>query len=341
MNVEFGSLVRVAARYAARILEGVQREYPNALQHVMTGPEDVPTPRSLHPAFYGCFDWHSAVLMHWALVRLLRLAPRSFDPQPAVAVLEAHLTRDNLTREADYFQIRPGFERPYGWGWALTLAAELDAWSDARAGVWRSAVQPLADTLTELYMRWLSTATYPVRIGLHANSAFGLARALPWAQVLAGQGDGRLSTAIAQTARRWYGQDRDYPAHLEPGGSDFLSPALSEVELMLGILQPTEFRAWLAQFLPGLDRGEPATLFTPALVSDARDGQTAHLHGLNLYRAYVLRRLSGALPPDDPRRAILAAGAERHARAGLDVVTGSDYMVEHWVAGYAVLYLSA
>ena len=159
MTDDHAGLTQVAAAYAATIVEATQREYPNALQHVMTGPEDLPTPRSLHPAFYGCFDWHSAVLMHWALVRLLRLAPRSFDPQRAVAVLEQHLTRDNLTREADYFQIRPSFERPYGWGWALTLAAELDAWSDARARGWRSAVQPLADTLTERFGHWLPRVT--------------------------------------------------------------------------------------------------------------------------------------------------------------------------------------
>jgi hypothetical protein len=174
---------------------------------------------------------------------------------------------------------------------------------------------------------------------MHSNSAFGLARSVPWAKYLAKEGDSRLLTAITGAATHWYGADRDYPAHYEPSGSDFLSPALTEVDLMSLVLQRDEFLTWLDAFLPKLSAGEPKPLFEPAFVSDASDGQLAHLHGLNLYRAFVWKELHAILPADDPRRPHLKAVIEAHAQASMDAVTGSDYMVEHWLAAYAMLYL--
>ncbi len=334
------SLEQVASTYAESIIASIQQEYPNQMQHMMTGPDDRPTPREAHPAFYGCFDWHSSVEMHWALIRLLRLTPQAFDTKKAMTVLDAHLTESALTQEVAYLRYRPRFERPYGWGWALTLLHELTLWEEEPAIRWMEAIRPLADVVTESFLAWLPKATYPIRVGMHSNSAFGLARSVPWAKHLARQGDDRLSTAITQSATQWYGADRDYPAHYEPSGSDFLSPALTEVDLMSLVLERDEFLTWLDAFLPGLSSGEPRSLFEPAFVSDASDGQLAHLHGLNLYRAFVWKHLHAILPTDDARRQYLETGIEAHATASLGAVTGSDYMVEHWLAAFAMLYLS-
>ena len=334
------NLGHVAAVYAPAIIRAVQQEYPNHMQHVITGPEDRPTPRELHPAFYGCFDWHSSVHMHWALIRLLRLAPEAFDPAVAVAVLDAHFTEAALSQETRYMLARRSFERPYGWGWALTLAHELTLGEHESRGRWLAAMHPLADAITELMLEWLPRLHYPVRVGMHSNSAFGLARSVPWARYLAKQGDDRLLTSITQTAIRWYGKDQNYPAHYEPGGSDFLSPALTEVELMDLIRDREAFLPWLDRFLPALLEGRPESLFEPAYVSDPTDGQIAHLHGLNLYRAFVWKHLGEVLPSNDPRKVHLMAAADEHARGSMDAVVGSDYMVEHWLASYAVLYLS-
>ena len=334
------SLELVASAYAESIIESIQQEYPNQMQHMMAGADDRPTPREAHPAFYGCFDWHSSVEMHWALIRLLRLTPEAIDTTKAMAVLDSHLTESALTQEAAYLRSRPRFERPYGWGWALTLIHELMLWEVEPATRWLEAMRPLADVITESFLAWLSKATYPIRVGMHSNSAFGLARSVPWAKALAKQGDDRLLTAITQAATSWYGADRDYPAHYEPSGSDFLSPALTEVDLMSLVLGRDEFFKWLARFLPGLSSGEPRSLFEPAFVSDASDGQLAHLHGLNLYRAFVWKQLHTILPADDPRRPHLDAGIEAHTQASIGAVTGSDYMVEHWLAAYAMLDLS-
>jgi hypothetical protein len=334
------ALSRVASAYANTIIHVVGQEYPNSMQHIITGPDDRPTPREMHPAFYGCFDWHSSVEMHWALIRLLRLVPDKLDQPAAIAVLDEHLTTPALLQEAEYMLARRSFERPYGWGWALTLAHELTVWEHEPAGKWLMALHPLTEAITELFLAWLPKINYPVRVGMHGNSAFGLARSVPWARYLAKHGDERLLTAIMQTAIKWYGEDRDYPARYEPGGSDFLSPTLTEVDLMSVLLDKGPFIKWLDAFLPGLPSGDPRSLFEPAHVSDARDGQLAHLHGLNLYRAFVWKLLRDMLPSDDTRRTFLQTSIEMHANASMAAVTGSDYMVEHWLAAYAMLYLS-
>ena len=247
--------VASAERFANLALDCIHREYPNKIAHVLQSDQDVKPPRELTPVFYGCFDWHSTVHMHWALIRLLRLTPNAFDNTKAMTVLGAHLTEPALSQEARYLRARPWFERPYGWGWALTLAHELTLWKSEVAVPWLAAVRPLADVSTQLLLAWLPKATYPTRVGMHSNSAFGLARSVPWARVLATQGDTRLLTAITRTAIQWYGEDRDYPANYEPSGSDFLSPALAEVELMSVLLEREAFLGWLDAFLPRLSSG--------------------------------------------------------------------------------------
>jgi hypothetical protein len=335
-----GTLRDISGRYAATIVRAVRQEYPNDLGHPMTGPHDRPTPGEIHPAFYGCFDWHSCVEMHWALVRLLRLTPDAPLSGDVRAVLDEHLTAEALATEAGYFVDHPGFERPYGWGWTLMLAHELSTWDDPDAQRWAANIRPLAGTITELFVAWLPRATYPSRQGMHGNSAFGLARALPFARVRAERGERTLLDAIGKAARHWFGDDADYPAGWEPNGADFLSPALTEAELMSEVLEPAAFADWFDRFLPGLADGRPASLFEPAVVSDPTDGQIAHLHGLNLYRAYAWQRLAGTLPDGDARGPLMREATRRHADASLPAVSGGHYMVEHWLACYAVLLLT-
>jgi hypothetical protein len=327
----------IARRYGPTIVAAVRQEYPNDLRHLMSGPEDRPLPRAVHPAFHGCLDWHSAVEMHWALARLLRLAP---DAEPAAeirAVLDEHLTPDAMRTEAAYFDRRRAFSRPYGWGWALTLGAELAGWDDPDAPRWSAAVAELTSVLAGMLLEWLPKLTYPQRYGMHMNTAFALARSLPYARA---QADGRLLAAITAAATGWFGRDADYPAGWEPDGADFLSPALTEAVLMCELLPAAEFAAWFDRFLPRLGAGEPATLLTPAAVSDSTDGQIAHLNGLNLYRAYAFTRLARTMDAADPRVPLLRAAADRHADASLPAVVGGHWMSEHWLAAYAVLLLT-
>jgi hypothetical protein len=325
--------------YARLALDNIDREFPSYLTVLLTGPGEFPArPRDRTPVFYGSFDWHSCVEMHWVLVRLLKTAGDAVPAEEIRAALDRQLTENGLRTEAEFMRANGGFERPYGWGWALALAHELATWSgDQDAPRWAAAMKPLSAALTENFLGWLPKATYPVRTGVHGNSSFGLSLALPYARALADTG---LAAAIEAAARRWYRADADYPAAWEPSGHDFLSPALTEAELMARLLPAGEFASWLAAFLPGLAAGQPVSLFTPAIVSDSSDGQIAHLHGLNLSRAWCFRRLAETLPPGDPRVPACTEASNRHAEASLPHVTGDDYMVTHWLAAYAVLLVS-
>jgi hypothetical protein len=338
--------------YARLALDNIGREFPSYVTVLLTGPGEFPDrPRDRTPVFYGSFDWHSCVEMHWVLVRLLKVAGDTAagdtvpgDTVPAAeirAALDRQFTPAGLRAEAEFMRAKGGFERPYGWGWALALAHELATWpGDQDAPRWAAAMEPLSEALTENFLGWLPKATYPVRTGMHANSSFGLSLALPHARTLADTEQPSLRAAIEDAARRWYLADADYPAAWEPSGHDFLSPALAEAELMARLLPADEFAPWLTAFLPGLAAGEPASLFTPAVVSDSSDGQIAHLHGLNLSRAWCFRRLAETLPPGDPRVRACTEAARRHAEASLPHVTADDYMVTHWLAAYAVLLFS-
>jgi len=325
-----------AAAYARVALANIEREFPHSEHLLQTKPGAVARPRELHPAFYGSLDWHSCVEMHWVLVRLLRLVPERVPVREVRATLEAHLAADALSAEARFFE-HPGHalnERPYGWGWALRLAAELAALDHPDAARWAANMKPLVDVFVRGLVEWLPKLTYAIRYGIHANPAFGLSLAMPFAQ-----SHPSLLQAVRAAALRWYHEDVDYPAAWEPSAFDFLSPALAEAELLASLLPQAEFAAWLERFLPGIARGEPATLFTPAEVSDPSDGLIAHLHGLNLSRAWCWRRLAASLPTDDQRVRPMLETAERHAAASLDQAVGTDYALEHWLVAYAVLYL--
>lgn len=326
--------------YAGVALENISREFPAHISSMMTAPGDFPIrPRDRNPVFYGSLDWHSCVEMFWLLVRLLKAAPDDVPGRDIRAALDARLTPGGLRAEADFMATRHGaaIERPYGWGWALALAAELEDWDDPDARRWAASLRPLSRTLEENFLRWLPLATYPLRTGVHTNSSFGISRALPYADL---RPDGELSRALRGAADRWFAADEDYPGGWEPSGQDFLSPALCEAELMARLLPAGDFPGWLARFLPGIADGEPKALFTPAIVTDSSDGYIAHLRGLNLSRAWCWRRLAETLPRGDPRVSVCAQAARVHAEASLEYAAGDDYMVEHWLAAYAVLLFS-
>jgi len=331
-----------AASYAQVALANIKREFPSGMWHIANSPGDSPyRPRARTPVFYGSFDWHSCVEMHWLLVRLLRAAPGAVPGDGIRKVLSGQFGRIGLAAEEEFIAGPDGLvERPYGWGWALALAQETAGWDDPDARRWAAALAPLATRISGLFRGWLPQMIYPVRHGVHSNTAFGLSLALPYATAQARAGAPGLLTAIRDRAGAWFGSDILYPAALEPSGQDFLSPALAEAVLMAQVLSPADFTEWIGAFLPGIGRREPATLFTPVTLPDGSDGYTAHLYGLNAHRAWSWRRLAAALPPGDPRVAVAADAARRHADAVLPHVVGSDYMVGHWLAAYAVAMLS-
>lgn len=327
-----------ASHFARLALSHVTREYPHKLDHVLLGPDDVQGPAALHPVFHGSFDWHSCVHGYWLLATVLRLHPTLPEREQIVALFDARLTDAHIAVETAYaaHPARGGFERPYGWGWLLMLAAELSRHEDPEAARWSAALRPLARVFESRFLAFLPRATYPVRVGTHYNTAFAVRLALEYADAA---GHAVLATALREAARRWYTDDADCQAW-EPGGDDFLSSALIEAECMRVVLAPEEFAAWFSSFLPRIGHGQPAALFTPAHVSDRTDGKIAHLDGLNLSRAWCWRRLASTLPSGDVRAARAHEAAARHLEVSLPHVAG-DYMGEHWLATFALLALLA
>jgi hypothetical protein len=324
----------LAEGFARIALGHVGREYPNKLDQVLTGPSDLASPRALHPIFYGSFDWHSSVHSHWLLARVLRRFPDGGQAATIGAWLDDAFTKAKVEGELAYFE-RPGtagFERPYGWAWLLMLQAELEAHVSERGRRWAETLRPLARAFEARLLAWLPRMTYPVRTGAHGNTAFALTLAYRYAPFAS---DETFAEALKAATLRWYEADRG-ARPLEPSGIDFLSPTLIEALAMRLALPADAFEVWLGHFLPRLGEGEPATLFTPAKVSDRADGQIAHLDGLNLSRAWCWRHLAYAAPA--PQRALLLSASERHLDAALPHLA-DHYMGEHWLASFALLAL--
>jgi len=270
---------QTAERFAELALSHVTREYPHKLDHAMEGPEDVLGPRALHPLFFGSFDWHSCVHGYWLLLRTLRLFPEMAAAGRIRALADEMLTSANVAGELAYLDraYTGPFERPYGWAWLLMLHAE----AQRHEGEWGQVLAPLADAFAERFKSFLPRLTYPIRTGTHYNSAFAMVLALDWAEA----NDGALAGLIRARAGDYYAGDRACPGW-EPGGDDFLSPALIEALLMRRALPDGAFPPWFDAFLPDLAAGIPRSLFTPAFVSDRSDGKIAHLDGVNLSRAW-------------------------------------------------------
>jgi len=318
----------MAARFATIALGHVTREQPNVIAHV--------PPKSVHPIFFGSYDWHSCVHSYWLLATLYRLFPELPQHGEIATLFGDALTAEKVKGELAYLEraTARGFERPYGWAWLLMLQAELQR-HKGKDPAWATVLKPLAELFATRFREHLPKATYPVRSGVHSSTAFALALAYEYAEA----SDTTLAALIRKTASGWYVGDRDCQAW-EPSGEDFLSPALAEAECMRRVLNPSDFQRWFADFLPRLAKKEPATLFTPATVSDRSDGRIVHLDGLNLSRAWCWRTIAGALPANDELRDVAEQAADDHLNASLPHVSG-DYMGEHWLASFALLALLA
>jgi len=322
--------MKYAAAWAAIACEVLDTTYPYGAAHASATKDDVDvTPDRLHPAFHGSYDWHSSAHMQWSLVRLLTLAPDQAGQRP-IDLLDQRLTTDAIATEAAYLRDRPSYERPYGWAWAAMLVAAARKLPQAKN--WADALTPLGDVIAELVLDWLPRQAYPVRHGVHLNSAFALALLLEAYDDL---GRTEVVDAIRARAIEWFGADTAYDTRFEPSGTDFLSPALTEAELMRRVLPADEFTPWLTTFLPGLGADAHQHLLEVPITDDSGDGQLAHLSGLALSRAWQLRTIAPSLPSQTAE--ILRAGADRQLDAVLPTVTDGDFMSTHWLVSFALL----
>ena len=323
-----------ASRLAGLALACVHKEYPNKIAHTMDADADAQPPRVLTPAFYGCYDWHSAVHGHWLLARLARLHPDAPYASAARKALGQSLTAANLAAEADYLgrSGRETFERPYGLAWLLALARELREWDDPEARSWAAAVAPLERAAAARLSAWLPKLAYPIREGEHNQTAFAFGVILDWARAA---GDHEMEALLVERTRTLYLADRGCPLGYEPSGQDFLSPCLAEADLVRRILAPAPFGTWLKGFLPGIPKSGSKEWLPIGVVTDRSDGKLVHLDGLNLSRAWMLEGIVSGLPAHDSRIPALRAAAARHRSAGLTAVTGDGYAGGHWLGTFA------
>ena len=322
-----------ATAFAKLALTGMNQEYPNKPSNVMVGPQSLKSPKDMHPAFYGCFDWHSSVHGHWMLVRLLKHYPNNSMAGEIREKLNQHLTAENLQAEAAHFAQKhnKAFERMYGWAWYFRLVIECETWDDKDAQLWRKNLQPLEKMLVRRTMDYLPKLTFPVRTGVHPNTAFALGQTLDYARIVKNES---LEKLIVKRSRDYYGRDRDYPFDYEPSGQDFFSAGWNEADLMRRVLDKDEFARWFDDFLPGLS--DKKGIQSPVEVSDVTDGKIVHLAGLDLSRAWCLQGVAAQLDEDDPRRKLMLDSAAAHAKVGFKYVFSGNYAGEHWLATFAV-----
>jgi len=325
----------VAARFAGMALACVRKEYPNKIAHVLASDADVRPPRELTPAFYGCYDWHSAVHGHWLLARLARLFPSAPFAVQAREALETGLTPDKMAGEMAYLagEERVAFERPYGLAWLLQLHAELRGWDDPDARRWATTLDPLAAAAADRLREWMPKLAYPIRVGEHDQTAFSFALVHDWAGVT---GDEAMLALLGERLRALYLADRDCPLAYEPSGQDFLSPCLGEADLVRRLLPPERFASWLGAFLPAIPTSDDGGAWLPtAVVTDPADPKLGHLIGLNLSRAWMLEGIAAGLPEGDLRIPTLHSAAAAHREAGLAAVSDEHYEGGHWLGSFA------
>ena len=307
----------LAPRIVPVVLANLTTHYPYHDAHLARAGEPPHDPVAAHPAFGNSFDWHSSVHSHWTAMQLLEhFAGRPDEPKELAslrAAVHENLDAANLEVETAYLAAHPSYERPYGWAWAMMLAVDVPQ------------VRPMAEWIAGAAARWLNVLPEPIRHGVHSNTAFSLGLMLAAARVL---GFGILERTIVERAHAWFENDRDWPAHFERSGNDFLSPGLSQADLMRRVLPPDAFARWWSEFLPA--SSARSCILTPVDVPDVVDGHIAHLHGLNLSRAVMLARVADRL-----RDEALMQQARRLYAASVEHAMSGDYLATHWLATFA------
>lgn len=326
-----------ASLLASLPLKCIDQEYPNKTSHTSLSDSDhILTPKQLHPAFYGCFDWHSCVHGHWMLVRLLKLFPQLPEAAAIRKAIHQTINESNIATEVKYFDgpVSKTWERTYGWAWLLKLDEELMNWDDADGKQWHAALQPLTKKIVDFWLVYMPKQTYPNRTGVHPNTAFGLVFALDYARKAQ---NNLFENAIVAHAKKMFLKDTQAPTRWEPDGSDFLSPSLEEADLMRRVLPATAFNKWFSAFISHKDLQHLTQL---PQVSDRTDYQIVHLDGLCFSRSWAMKGIAGALPAGDKRKSILFKSAIEHLSTALPHVAGGNYGGEHWLASFAVYALA-
>jgi hypothetical protein len=314
-------------------LHCVGTQYPYKPQHTLESKMDLVEPIAVHPIFFGCFDWHSSVHGYWSMVTLLKQFPDMDRAEEVKSILKERITPENVATEVAFLEkpVNKSFERTYGWAWVLKLSETLYNWDDPMAKELYENIKPLADVMVDRYKEFLPKLNYPVRVGEHANTAFGLSLAYDYAE---STGDLELQQLIAKRARDFYFEDKNCQISYEPSGYDFLSPCLEEVDIMRRTLTSEEFLEWMDAFMPEL--ADKNYHLKVGEVSDRTDGKLVHLDGLNFSRAWVFYGLSKQFP----KYKHLENLANEHFAYSFPNLVGDTYEGGHWLGSFAIYALN-
>ncbi|RAR46630.1 DUF2891 domain-containing protein [Flavobacterium lacus] len=323
-------LVEQANHLASLPLKCLQQEYPNKLNQLLLDSTEIHSPKKLHPAFYGCFDWHSSVHGHWSLVYLLNNFPDLANKNEIIDKLKTNLSKENIQVEINYFSKNheKSFERTYGWNWLLKLQLELESSTAPFAKEMAQNLKPLSNLMIARYVEFLPKLLYPVRAGTHNNTAFGLTFAWDYA-IYSNNKD--FQNQITENAKRLFLSDENCPLNWEPSGTDFLSPCMEEIAIMSRILSEKEFLPWLKKFSKNIFKKD--FNWEVARVSDRTDGHLVHLDGLNFSRAWNFYHLINLYPKQFSH---LKPLADKHLDFSLPSVVDGNYEGEHWLASFAL-----
>lgn len=323
-----------ANKLASLPIHCINVEYPNKLNQTIGSGKDLKSPKELHPTFYGCFDWHSSVHGHWSLVALLKQFPNIDNAETIKSQLLQNISKENIEKEVKYFYGRynKSYERTYGWAWLLKLAEELHTWNDETARVLEKNLQPLTDLIVGKYFEFLPKLKYPIRVGEHTNTAFGLTFAWDYANTVSNT---ELKLLIETRAKAFYLKDQNCPLSWEPSGFDFLSPCLQEAAIMKRVLSKELFDDWFDKFLPQLK--DVNFQFPVGEVSDRTDGKLVHLDGVNFSRAWALNKIIEGSPELNHLKKI----ANQHIEYSLPNLVGDSYEGGHWLGSFAIYALKS
>ncbi len=321
-----------ANKLALLPLKCIGQEYPNKLGQVLNNKQELLPPSELHPVFYGCFDWHSAVHGHWSLIKLLKTFPALNQADSIKKLLLQRITAEKIQQEIAYFDIpnNTTYERAYGWAWLFQMATELHTWNDPFAKKIEKNLEPLTRLISDKFTTYLPKLKYPIRVGTHTNTAFAMSFAYDYATKT---GDNKLKQRIEERAKDYFLNDKNCPINWEPSGHDFLSPCLQEIDLMRKVLSKQEFMHWINEFLPEITK--PGFDLKVGEVSDRKDGHLVHLDGLNFSRAWVMYQLANQY--DEFKHLIPVAN--KHIRYSLPNLTGDSYEGGHWLGSFAIYAL--
>ncbi len=331
--------LKLASNLSSLALSCIDREYPNKPADVLNSPEDVEITKNKHPVFFGCFDYHSSVHGHWMLLKIAKLFPDSSLSKRIYERLDAHFTEGKLLKEADYFKnpYTKSFERPYGWGWLLRLILEVKKGPQNKyAKKWEKYFTPLERVIVDRFVYYLNNLKFPIRSSEHSNTAFALSNAYDYAVYV---GNKKLKNLIEKRARDFYYSDENYPIEYEPDGEAFLSPALTEADLMCRILSRNEFNSWFKKFLPFEKIKRCKNFNQPVSVSNKNDPKMIHMDGLNLSKAWAFKDIY-KIVDDRAEREFLYNCYLKHREYGLRNVMSGNYGGEHWLASFAIYLLT-